>query len=113
MSSGKIIGYTILIFVGLFALSFGLELLGIYRFGFMETKREEVRREVWEETSSHIHGVTEQLGRYKSQYDLAKNETEKQIIKNSVKGQFGYLDDDVVEELPYTLQTFLRTCRGY
>ncbi len=113
MSGGKIFGYIVLILIGVTVLSFGLELAGIYRFGFMESRREEMRREVWENTPSHIHGVTEQLGRYKYQYDLAKDPSDKAIIKNTVKNQFGYLDEGVVGDLPYSLQTFLRSCRGY
>lgn len=113
MSKGKITLYTILGVVAFFALYIVLGLAGIYSVGFLESHKEEVRREVWENTSSHIHGVTEQLGRYKSQYELASSDEDKLIIKNAVKGQFGYLDEDVVEELPYTLQTFLSMCRGY
>lgn len=113
MSKGKVVLYTIIGVVAFFGLYIILGLAGIYSIGFLDSRREEVRREVWENTSSHIHAVTEQLGRYKSQYELASSDEDKVIIKNAVKGQFGYLDEDVIEELPYALQTFLRMCRGY
>jgi hypothetical protein len=86
-----------------------LSLGGIYWYRFIEPKREEARREVFEETRSYNQGKIQQLAKYRMEYSTADEEG-KEIIASTIKHQFA---DFPIDHLPTELQNFLRTTRGY
>jgi len=98
------------IFVGLIAVLFILELVGLGFFKFFEPKREDIRREIFENTKSYVHGKIQELAKYKHEYDAADAEG-KQAIEALIRSQFAEFDEQKIDAL--SLRTFLTRIRGY
>jgi hypothetical protein len=101
----KIIGYSLLAIVVILALDYG----SILWTGVTAPKREEIRREVFENTRSFNEGKLQQIGKYKYEYDTG-TEGEKAAVKSVVRNTFTDYD---IEDLPTELQYFVQDCRGY
>lgn len=67
-------------FIAIFALLFILELFGLGMFKFFEPKREAVRREVFENTKSYVHGKIQDLAKYYDEYRRKTDVTEREAI---------------------------------
>lgn len=107
---GRYILYGVSSFIGLIVLVFVLELTGLGFFKFFEPKRENIRREIFENTKSYLHGVQQDLGKYYLEYQKA-DEDEKNAIRATIQMRFAEVD---VSRLQSTqLQTFLTNMRGY
>lgn len=101
---------SILIIGLLIGLSWGAEYLGIIKFGFFEPKKENIRREVFENTKSYVQGVAQDLGKYYQEYqegDLEKQEA----IKNVIRMRFAEFDESKLQN--DRLRVFLVNMRGY
>jgi len=97
--------------LGIFVLIFILELFGLGMFKFFEPKKENIRREVFENTKSFTHGKIQDLAKYYKEYnetDLIEN---KQTIKLVIQSQFAEFDETKIKSLK--LQQFLINMRGY
>ena len=101
----------LVVFVGLLVLGFGLELIGLQWTKFFAPKRENVRREVFEETKSYSQGAIADLAKYYEQYRAATSQEDKETIKAVVKARFSEFDETNirVEEI----RNFLTNMRGY
>jgi len=72
---------------------------------------QDARREVWEESKSHVHGKIQDLAKYKREYDKAESMEDKESIAEVVRVTMADLDaNDVRAE---GLRRFLVTVRGY
>lgn len=111
MSKTKIVLSSIGGFIGLIAVLFILGLVGLGFFKFFEPKRENIRREVFENTKSYTHGVIQDLGKYYQEYNDAKTTEDKATIKSVVSMRFAEFDETKIEN--YKLQQFLIQMRGY
>jgi len=100
----------VLIIVGilLLPLLFGLYELGLFK--FLEPKRENIRREVFEQTQSYTHGKIQDLAKYLEEYDKADT-NEKETIKQLIILRFAEFDETKIK--PVGLRTFLKRMRGY
>lgn len=98
------------IFVGLIAIVFILELTGLGFFKFFEPKRENIRREVFENTKSYVQGVQQDLGKYYDEYQRA-DEQRKQTIKKVIQMRFPEVDASKLQSPQ--LRQFLTNMRGY
>lgn len=104
----------VLIGIGIFLLVIivgaGLQLAGIEWYKFIAPKKEEARRNVFEETKSYNQGVIQDLARYKVQYETTKSQSEKDAIATTIRTMYADYD---VKKLPYGLQAFFVEVRGY
>jgi len=96
--------------IGIIVLVFALELIGLGFFKFFEPKRENIRREVYENTQSFVEGKLQDLAKYYGEYQKASAE-DKEIIKTVIQSQFSYFDADKVTNPK--LQSFLINMRGF
>jgi len=97
--------------LGIFALVFILELFGLGMFKFFAPKRENVRREVFEQTKSYVHGKVQDLGKYYEEYQNAKTTEDKNVIRNVIKVRFSEFDETKIQV--DELRRFLINMRGY
>jgi len=106
----KILVTCIAAFALLITLGFGLEWLGIVKMGFLEPKREAVRREVFEQTRSFNEAMRQELARYRSEYLRADDESDRDIIASTVRMRFAGYDDTA--SLQPQLHAFLTECNN-
>lgn len=106
----KIIWTIIGTFISIIILMFVLELVGVGFFKFFEPMKEDIRREVFEETKSYVHGKIQDLAKYYQEYQIANNE-EKEVISNLIKSQFAEFDEQNIRV--EKLRNFLINIRGY
>lgn len=111
MSKTKIVLLSIGGFIGFIALIFTLNLGGLGWKMFFAPKYESVNRQVFEETKSYVHGKNEDLAKYFSEYQEAKTDEDKAIIKEVVKVRFAEFDTNKVN-VP-RLRQFLVSMRGF
>ena len=94
MSNTKLVFSFIGGLLGVLALVFILELFGLGMFKFFEPKRENIQREVFENTKSFTHGKLQDLAKYYKEYreaDAADNEADKETIRAVIQGRLELL----------------------
>ena len=107
----KNISLGLLIVAGLILLAFALELGGLKWSKYFKPKKEEVRREVFEETKSYNEGKEQDLVRYRMQFLKADSEGDKEAIASTVRLMFANYDES---KLSSELRTFLKEMKyGY
>jgi len=111
MSTKKIVWLSIAGFIGFLVLMFVLNLGGLGWKRFFDPKYESVKRQVFEETKSYVHGKNEDLAKYFDEYQMAKTPEDKAIIQELVKVRFAEFDTDKVN-VP-RLRQFLVSMRGF
>ncbi len=88
-------------------------LIGLYSLGmfkFFAPKSQNIKREIFENTKSYLHGVQQDLGKYYHEYQNA-DEDGKLAIKATIRIRFAEVD---VEKLQSPqLGQFLIKTRGY
>ena len=110
MSKTKLIFGGLGILILLIGLSWGAEYLGIIKLGIFKPMRENVERQVFENTKSYVHGAAQDLAKYYDEYQRADTDRKEQI-KQVILMRFPELE---ASKLPsVSLQTFLRQMRGY
>ena len=97
-------------FLGVLAIIFILELFGLGMFKFFEPKKENIRREIFENTKSYTHGKIQDLAKLYQEYQKADPDG-KETIKTLVQSQFSDFDAEKINN--YKLQIFLTNMRGY
>ena len=95
VSLGVIIVISIIIF------SIGLARLGYYK--FFEPKKENIRREVFEQTQSYTHGKIQDLAKYMLEYNKA-GMNEKETIRQVIIIRFAEFDETKIR--PVNLRNF-------
>ena len=98
-------------FLGALALLFVLGLYGLGWMKFFRPKTEAIRREVFEETKSYVHGKVQDLAKYYEEYQKAESFEDKETIENLIKIRFAEFDADKIQSLQ--LRKFLINIRGY
>lgn len=102
ISIGGIAGLMALIFI------FGLAGLGYYK--FFEPKKENIRREVFEQTQSYVHGKTQDLAKYYEEFQSA-DASNKEAIRQLIIMRFADFDGSKMQSA--RLRSFLISMRGY
>ncbi|KKN25568.1 hypothetical protein LCGC14_0883520 [marine sediment metagenome] len=95
----------------LVALAFGLEFLGLHWMRFFEPRRENIRREVFEQTKSYTHGKIQDLAKYYEEYQKANTIADKEAVASIIKIRFAEFDSDKIQSQP--LKQFLIKIRGF
>lgn len=96
----------IMMFIG-----FGTGLLNLEYLKFYKPRKENIEREVFENTKSYIHGAAEDLGKYYEEYTKAESASDKETIVSVIKMRFAELDETKLQN--QTLRSFLISTRGY
>jgi len=99
------------VIVGLLLLVF---LIGLYELGWMkffEPKKENIRREIFEETQSYVHGKIQDLAKYYEEYNKTDSQKDKESIRQLIIMRFAEFDETKIKSVK--LRNFLTNMRGY
>lgn len=107
----KKIVLSILGVIALFALIWGLAYHELVFTRFFRPRQENVRREVFEETKSYVHGKVQDLAKYYEEYQKAETPEDKQAVEGIIKMRFAEFDANVINN--YQLKQFLISIRGF
>lgn len=110
MKPGKIVILCLLGLIGLIGIFWGAEYLGIIRTSIFAPMRENVRREVFENTQSYVEGKRQELTKYRMEYLKAKDEQTKAAIQMTVTSSCVNLDIELLKDVE--LQRFLTCMRN-
>ena len=102
----KMIAITMASIIAIIVLSFGTVMLDLSLMEFFGVRRENVKREIFEQSKSHVHGTIKNLSRLQLEYKIATNEAHKMAIKEMILMESSTFD---VSKLPHNLQTFIRS----
>ena len=101
---------TLLVVIALLAFVLGM---GYFEAIFTRTAgvaQSDARRESFTNTRAFTTSATQQLARYRLEYEREEDATVKKAILSTVRNQFSELD---VNTVPHELSGFLRKARGY
>lgn len=98
-------------FAGFIVLLFILELVGLGFFKFFEPKRENIHREIYENTQSFNEGKLQDLAKYFKEYNESKANEDRVAIQTVIQTQFSYFDAEKIQN--QKLRTFLINMRGF
>ena len=107
----KIAGLSVGVFVGIVAFVFIMGLLGLGYYKFFAPKKENIRREVFEQTQSYVHSRIQDLAKYKEEYDKAEDSQDKDAIRSLILVRFAEFDESKIKAA--ALRSFLISMRGY
>ena len=115
MSNGKIVWITIGSFLALVIILCGIELATGY-FGVFYTKtvgkaQENANREVFKQTQSYNDGMAQELVKIKTEYDQAKDSTDKKALVFRVQHDYANFDESKLES--ESLRCWLIKIRGF
>lgn len=102
------ISFSIIALILLISLGWGLGYNELLWMKFFNPRKENVRRQVFENTKSYTHGVIQDLGKYYEEYQKAENKTAIQAV---IKMRFAEFDANKINSL--SLKQFLISTRGY
>jgi cytochrome c biogenesis factor len=91
-----IMGFILLVF-----LTNELEIFGIKFWG---VRKENVKREVFEQTQSYVQGKIQELTKYRLEYNKAKDEDEREYYRETAITSMANVDEN---KLPADLRQFL------
>lgn len=106
----KIFGLSVGGFVIILALIFALGLFGLGYYKFFGPKTENIRREIFEQTQSYVHGKVQDLAKYQNEYNKA-DENGKESIRQLIILRFAEFDETKIRSVG--LRNFLTNMRGY
>ena len=92
------------------AVIFVIGLFGLGWNKFFLPKQENIRRDVFEETQSYVHGKIQDLAKYKLEYDNASTE-EQDALRFIIVNRFAEFDETKIKAAG--LRNFLTKIRGY
>jgi hypothetical protein len=92
------------------AVIFVIGLFGLGWNKFFLPKQENIRREVFEETQSFVHGKIQDLAKYKLEYDKASPESQ-EALRFIIINRFAEFDETKIKSAG--LRNFLIKIRGY
>ena len=99
-----------MVLVAIFALAAYFNLIDITIRKTFGVARENVKRDIFEESKSYVHGKIQDLARYYEQYVNGDAET-KRAVAEVIKVMFAAFDADKIKDA--RLRNFLINIRGY
>lgn len=94
----------------IFLMSFIGNSIGLFNIRFWGVKKENAKREVFEQTQSYVEGKRQELLKLYREYNQAESQEEKQAIKVVVQQSFANVEDSKFEE---PLYSFVREMKYY
>ena len=98
MKPRKIILICLLCLIGLTALDFGVEYLGIVKIGIFNPMRENIRREVFTNTQSYVEGKLQELTKYRLEYMTTVDAPSRHAIQVTIASSCTLLDETKVTD---------------
>ena len=98
----------VFVFIALMGFLFGF--LDLAMFKTFEPKRENIRREIFENTQSYVQGMTQDLAKSYGEWKKADPD-DKAAIETVIKTKFAAFDAEKIEN--ETLKSFLIRVRGF
>lgn len=89
-------------------------ILGFFELGMFKTfrpRRENIKREVFEETKSYVHAKIQDLAKYRHEYNTSQSFEDKAAIASMIRMQFAEFNEKQIQSTE--LQRFLIKIRGY
>ena len=111
MNKIKYIGVILILIVIMVLGLFGTGLLDLEFSKWYQPKKENIRREVFENTQSYVHGKNQQLSKYYEEWHKAETLDDKEVVENLIQIQFAHFDETDLNN--YQLKQFLIKVRGY
>ncbi len=105
----RIAGWTIVVIVGAFALSFTGHAMGLFNLKFWGPKIQEAKREIFEETQSFVHGKITHINRLRLEYESTGSDRRRKALRTMILQESSVLEE---ENLPLELRAFLSRLRG-
>lgn len=93
--------------IAFIAVVLALDYGGVMWQSVIAPKREEVRRDIFENTKSYREGKRQELVRYRLQYIKAETEAERNAIASTVRMSWADVSTDGLEP---ELKSFLQSC---
>lgn len=106
----KTVGICIGSIVGVLVMSFIFGLYGLGWMKFFGPKKENIRRDIFEQTQSYVHGKIQDLAKYQDEYNKA-DENGKEAIRQIILLRFAEFDETKIRAI--NLRNYLITMRGY
>jgi hypothetical protein len=106
----KIFGYSVGGLAIVLTVVFVLGLFGLGYYKFFAPKKENIRREVFEETQSYVHGKIQDLAKYREEYYRSTDDG-KEALKATIIMRFAEFDETQIRSPE--LRQFLKETRGY
>lgn len=106
----KIFGISVVGLVAVLVAIFLIGLAGLGYYKFFEPRKENIRREVFEQTQSYTHGKIQDLAKYYEEYNKAEFEN-KEAIRHLIIMRFAEFDESKIRSPK--LKSFLINMRGY
>ena len=111
MSTTKTVFAGIGILAGTLLLFFVLGLFGLGWFKFFAPKTENIRRDVFENTQSYVHGKSQDLAKKFEEYNKADSPADRETIRQLILLQFAEFDASKLQSPE--LRNFLIKMRSY
>lgn len=92
-------------------ISFAIGVIDLEFMKFFGIRRENIRREIYEENVSYVRGMTKDLSEYHLQWMLAEDDVEKSAIVNVVRQRYAEFDISHLTDNPQ-LYNFLTDIRN-
>lgn len=110
MSGWKIAGIGFMSILILFILIFAANEFEIFGVKFWGVRKENARREVFEQTQSFVEGKRQDLLKYRHEWLKASNE-DKLIIESTIRMSFANFDENKLKDFP-ELYEFLKEIKN-
>jgi cell division septal protein FtsQ len=110
MKHNKFVLQIVAILAAVVVVIFVIGLLGLGWQKFFKPKYENVRREVFENTQSYVHGKIQDLAKYKVEYENAET-SNREVIRQVIIVRFAEFDESKIQTTG--LRNFLVQMRGY
>ena len=103
-------GSIVLAFLLIGVIAFGGRLFNLEMNRFFGTKEQDVKREIFEQSQSYVHGLTQELAKSYAEYQKASPE-DKETIKAVIQVRFAAFDSTNLTSPE--MKTFLTNMRGF
>ena len=112
MKDGTKLGFSIAgVVIALLLIVFAVGMLSLGWHKFFDPKVENVKREVFEQTQSRVHGTIQELARYYDQYNNASTGGDREAIRQFIIMRFSAFDEKMIDS--EGLRNFLVSMRGF
>ncbi len=92
--------------VSIVVMTFGFGALDLGMLKIFGVARENVKREIFEQTKSHVHGTIKNISRMRLEYKTSSDEAHRAALKEMILTETSSFD---INQLPIDLQTFVRS----
>ena len=111
MKPGKIVGISLLVIIGLIGLSWGGTALGLLHMKVFEPKRQNIQREIFENTQSYVEGKRQEAIKDYKEWLLADDPSSKKALENLAAHKFANFDHVKYLEVG-PVKTWVHNCKN-